>query len=490
MKKRICAICLCMLLVLSFMSVSAEEVSVVNVAEGIEMSSLTYEYEDWASETDITVKLTAKRTETAENADKIILVASLINDGVMTAVDTDSKELGTEATEFTATLTLPGDISKAEITVALLKQTDTGLVPLSSASYIPSKDDFLPIKSATIDGKELEFDEYNEATLIYPPKATSYPKDLAVQVADAATEVDWVLYDTEEPVYGIITASLPNGSSVEYRVNYEERIHAVYDPVAGKTVKDFVEAADTQVNMVAANTVVTMNDTSKDSKYRNLYTNLRGTDDESRGMGSIATSNLGVTSMYHEISYVAPEYEGLDYIVTYNNKTPYVSADGATSGNGATPGKNFIEFMLSEPANVHVFTCTEYKELDTKYGFVGETDSFAYIIRRYINTKPGDEYKKATGEVMTWSEANKINGTGTFKEEDAAYFNSLSEGLADKLAALKQKGVGNTFNYKYKYTKTYSSASVEEPAPVEIPYPTASQGRGWIVVIEPIAVEE
>ncbi len=490
MKKRICALCMCMLLVCSFISVSAEEIPVVSVADGIEMSALTYENEAWEAETEVTVMLTAKRTEATDTTDKIILVASLMENGVMTAVDTDSKALGTEDTDFSATLTLPADVSGCEITVALLKQTETGLVPVGSASYIPAKEDFLPFKSATIGGKELEFDENNQATVIYPPKSTSYPKDLAVQVADAATKVDWVFYNEAEPVYGVITASLPDGSTAEYQVNYEERIHAVYDPVAGKTVKDFVEADDTQVNMVAANTVVTVNDSSKDAIYKNLYTNLQGTDDESRGMGSIATANLGVTSMYHEISYVAPEYQGLDYIVTYNNRTPYVSADGATSGNGATPGENFIEFMLSDPANVHVFTFAEYKELDTKYGFVGETGSSAYIVRRYINTKPGDEYKKATGNVMNWSEAGKVNGTATLKEEDAAYFNSLSEGLADKLAALKQKGIGNSFNYKYKYTKTYSSASVEEPALVEIPYPTASQGRGWIVVIEPIAVEE
>jgi len=490
MKKKLCTLFVCILLVLSFASVSAEEISVVSVADGIEMSSLSYENEAFAPETDITLKLTAKRTEQGDSTDKLILVASLLDNGVMTAVDTDSKVLGTENTEFTATLTLPADVSGCEITVALLKQTEGGLVPVGSASYIPSREDFLPFKSVTIGGKELDFDEYNEATVIYPPKSTSYPKDLSVQVADAATEVDWVLYDAEEPVYGVITASLPNGNSVEYRVNYEERIHAVYDSVAGKTVADFIEADDTNVNMVAENTVVTVNDSTKDAIYNNLYTNLQGTDDEARGMGSIATANLGVFSKYHEISYVAPEFEGLDYIVTYNNRTPYVSADGATSGNGAVPGENFIEFMLSDPANVHVFTYTEYKELDTKYGFVGETGSSAYIIRRYINTKPGDEYKKATGEVMNWSEANRINASGTFKEEDTAYFNSISEGLADKLAALKQSGAGSKFNYKYKYTKTYSSASVEEPALVEIPYPTASQSRGWIVVIEPIAVEE
>ena len=488
MKKRICTLLLCIMLVCSFTWASAEELSVVSVADGIEMSALTYEDEALAPQTDVTVKLTAKRTEETENADKIILVASLFQNGVMTAVDTDSKELGNEETEFEATLTLPEDVSSCEITVALLKQTDKGLIPIGSSSYRPGKAEFLPIKSATLGGKELRFNDYNEAKFIYPPGITKYPSDLSVNVADTATKIDWVLYDNEEPVYGVITASLPDGDTLEYTVNYEKCIHAVYDPVTGRTVEDFTDARNTQVNKIAVNTVVTQNDATGDHIYKNLYTNLQGTDDDSRGMGSLATANLGVMEKYHEISYVAPEYQGLDYIVTYNNKSPYVSADGTSSGNGATPGKNYIEFMLSEPANVHVFTYAEYKALDTDYGFVGGKGSSPYITRRYINTKPADEFKNLTGEIMTWNEASKIKPA--ISEEDAVYFDSLCPGLSAKLKEVNQKGHGGVFSYQYKYTKKFAAASVANPALVEIPYPTASQARGWIVVIEPIAVEE
>ena len=164
-------------------------------------------------------------------------------------------------------------------------------------------------------------------------------------------------------VYGIITASLPNGSSVEYRVNYEERIHAVYDPVAGKTVKDFVEAADTQVNMVAANTVVTTNDTSKDAKYKNLYTNLRGTDDESRGMGSIAAMEKGSKDRYFQSDAKKLVPEGVEGMVPYKGKAEdiiFQMIGGIKSGLGYCGAETIID--LQEKAQFVKITAASLKE--------------------------------------------------------------------------------------------------------------------------------
>ena len=511
------------MLVCSFTWASAEELAVVSTADGIEMSALTYEDEALAPQTDVTVKLTAKRTEETENADKVILVASLLENGVMTAVDTDSKDLGTEETTFEATLTLPEDISTCEITVALLKQTDKGLIPIGSSSYRPGKEEFLPIKSAVLEGEELSFDEYNEVKVVVAPDVTEYPSDLVVETADTATKIDWTITTGEEN-YGVITASLPDGDAIEYRVNFENATH--YFPKA-KTDDDFTfENTWSDWNMVSKEVVMNawtdykpsnMPETYGDKKddqgkdtglvvfenYRGkVFTNLHGIDPDQHELGgSRLFANYPANyRQRHAINYVDPMYEGCDYIVTSN---------GAMTTDQSVI---YYDFDLAYDAEVVIITlsqCTNYP----KDGYVEtKNTSTNFITGSYINltytnplvnnlgisptmTEVQAFEKKANGKLATSSEyyeaceemAASISAR-TGKELTAEYLMEIRVGQNEKdKTDLKVGGAtGGTFRYQYAYTKKFEVPEGEDSVNVKIQAPDKAQARGFIVVIKPI----
>ena len=513
-----------MLLVLGFMSVSADEVSVVTTADGIEMSSLTYEDEALSPETDITVKLTAKRTEATDTTDKIILVASLMDNGVMTAIDTDSKELGTEPTEFEATLTLPEDISNVEITVALLKQTTNGLVPISSSSYRPGKTEFLPIKSASLAGEELVFDEENTTKVVLAPKATEFPEGLKVETADTATKIDWTTYNEEGLYCGIITATLPDGDSIEYMVNFENATHYF---TKAKTDDDFTDINTwSDWNMVSKDVVMNawtdykpsnMPETYGDKKddqgkdtglvvfenYRGkVFTNLHGIDpDQPELGGSRLFANYPANyRQRHAINYVDPLYEGCDYIVTSN---------GAMTTDQSVI---YYDFDLAYDAEVVIITlsqCTNYP----KDGYVEtKNTSTNFLTGSYINltytnplvnnlgisptmTEVQAFEKKANGKLATSSEyyeaceemAASISAR-TGKELTAEYLMEIRVGQNEKdTTDLKVGGAtGGTFRYQYAYTKKFEVPEGEESVNVKIKAPDKAQARGFIVVIKPV----
>lgn len=515
MKKRICALCMCMLLVLSFGLVSAQEIPVVTTADGIEMSSLTYEDEALAPKTDITVKLTAKRTEATENADKFILVASLMNDGVMTAVDTDSKELGTEATEFEATLTLPEDISKAEITVALLKQTETGLVPVGSSSYRPGKEDFLPIKSATLADKELEFDENNITKVVLAPKAADVPEGLKVETADTATKIDWTVYSGEN-TFGEITASLPDGDAIVYTVNFENATHYF---AKAKTDDDFTfDNSYSEWNMVSKDVVTNAASSYKPSNMPDTFngvvnadyigkafTNLHGEDpDYPNNGGSRLFTNYPAgqskLSQRHAIDYVDPYYEGCDYFITSNGS---MTTDQSVI---------YYDFDLAYDAEVSIITlskCNSYP----KDGWSETTNtSTGFLVAHYLNLTLTTPMYNVFGVTPTYTEANTFNKAANNKEGTSQEYldacdvlaASISERtgmeitgqqiadakvgwhLKDSSITKIQNSIGNTFKYQYAYTKKFTVADGEESVNVKIKAPDTAQARGFVVVIKPI----
>lgn len=510
------------MLVCSFTCTMAEEIPVVSLADGIEMSALTYEDEAIAPQTDVTVKLTAKRTEAVEGASRIILVASLLENGVMTAVDTDSKNLGTEDTEFTATLTLPEDVSGCEITVALLKQTENGLVPVGSSSYRPGKAEFLPIKSATLGGEELTFDEYNEAKVVVSPNATEYPTDLSVETADIATKIDWTVTTGEEN-YGVITASLPDGDAIEYRVNFE---HATHYLTKAKTDDDFTfENTWSDWNMVSKDVVMNAytdykpsnmpdsygankDDIGKDkgvvlfANYKGkVFTNLHGIDPEDHGKGGsrLFTNYPANYRQRHAINYVDPMYEGCDYIITSN---------GAMTTDQSVI---YYDFDLAYDAEIAIITlsqCTNYP----KDGYVEATKSSGFLLGSYINLTHTNPLINNFGISPTQTEMEAFHKKTNGKlATDAAYIEACDE-LAMSITERTGKEItgqqlidvkmgrnerdasdlkignahGGTFNYKYAYTKKFEVPEGEEFVNVKIQAPDKAQARGFVVVIKPI----
>lgn len=500
------------MLVCSFTWASAEELAVVSTADGIEMSALTYEDEALAPTTDVTVKLTAKRTEATDTTDKIILVASLMDNGVMTAIDTDSKDLGTEETTFEATLTLPEDVSTCEITVALLKQTDKGLIPIGSSSYRPGKEEFLPIKSAVLEGEELSFDEYNETKVVVAPNATEFPTDLTVETADIATKIDWTVATGEEN-YGVITASLPDGDAIEYRVNFE---HATHYFAKAKTDDEFTfDDSYSERNMISKEVVANF---ASDYKASNMpehangpkhsetvgraFTNLHGADpnEPNKGGSRLFTNYNAGSYQRHAINYVDPQFEGCDYFITSN---------GAMTTDQSVI---YYDFDLAYDAEVSIITmsqCTNYPA----EGFTETKNSSSYyIIGNYLNLTLTTPMMNAFGISPTQDEAVAFDKAANGKQCDSQEYIDACEALAASISERTGKeltgqqlidakvgrntkdatdtkiqgSIGGTFRYAFAYTKKFEVPEGEESVNVKIKAPDKAQARGFIVVIKPV----
>lgn len=504
MRKSICLLVVCMMLLLNTVAF-AEEMPWVSVKDGIEMSKISYdnlEGGEAVENTLLTITMSAKASE--ESDVPYAFVAVLYDADVMIGLDSDTKPIGTESTSFKAELNLPDDVSACRIAVALLKKTQDGFVPISKASYCPADSKFSKLVKVTADGEELVFDNEFNTAVFMTPTTTDFPEVFEVQTADAATSVDLTIPDAF-PGDVVAVATLPDGTEITYTMSFFAGKHAVANALKDGDFEDADEDSYFKNNKISKEDLLSSamdggkeNNISYDADYEDFYlkafTNLSGVDEENGNyFGSRWVTDYD-SHQVHSINYVHPELEGYDYFITKNGE---VEKD---------TGLTYFEFDISYDSEIIIVAYNKCKS----YPSDGWTES--YLGDGFIRTSSLDydnsKLIEDIGYDVTYNEAKAWDA----KVDDMAYFSILSGGNAEyekaceSLAAsiserhgrlvtkedlygLYGKLVGDEYAYSYTYSKVFEIPEGEETKTVKIYGPDTNQKRGFVVVVKPLTAE-
>ena len=252
---------------------------------------------------------------------------------------------------------------------------------------------------------------------------------------------------------------------------------------------DFVKDNGTS-NGLKSKTAV--NDTKFSKTDAVVYTGLtaRTADDSSKEYGARYTSNMGAsTTQYHEVTYVDPSIEGLDYFAFVAGATNY-------SGLG-----NLLEFDIVKDAEVMILashTTLDFEGYDLIKAEDVALDKEKFVRGRYMD---GDftAALRAVGVTPTYELANLYNELkeGFYDEYLAAGYEAASDAnkelFTSEWNSFTGNGKHNKATYTYPdpyvaiYSKTYRLEDGEKTAHVVIPQEgTGTSTRNILVVVKPL----
>ncbi len=344
--------------------------------------------------------------------------------------------------------------------------------PLASSSLYTLESPSL--KAITADGKEIAFDaESKTATVCTDEKGyipvikgiatnnsfyvtTSYANDLTsatITVRNPATEIE-----------------------VNYTVNIDLYEHEDVHCVVGGKSTDFVADSGVTNGYMSSKAVTTAHHTATNGI---LYTNLHGKDDDTvlDPTGSRwASNNPANSNQYHEIYYVDPSLEGLDYFA-FN------------AGDNAYTGDTLLKFKVDKDCTIHILA-TNGNMSFAGYELSTMQSGNGWLKGRYMN---GNFAKalRAIGVTPTYDLAAKYGALGKdafYTTYLKTYYDAASES-AQTTFDTAWASVGNYFGsvYRYSYSRTYELKEEETELEIVVPGNTNSSAssRDIIVVVEP-----
>ena len=288
----------------------------------------------------------------------------------------------------------------------------------------------------------------------------------------------------------IVSASVASGASSYKAFVWNDS----FNPNSKHAIKGAIESTDFVKDNGTSNgfkSKTAVNDTKFAKTDAVVYTglNARTAEDSSTEYGARYTSNMGASStQYHEVTYVDPSLEGLDYFAFVAGATNY-------SGLG-----NLLEFDIVKNAEVMILashTTLEFEGYDLIKAEDVAADKEKFVRGRYMD---GDftAALRAVGVTPTYELANIYNEDkeGFYDAYLAAGYEAATDAnkatFTEEWNSFTGNGKHNKASYTYPepyvaiYSKTYRLEDGEETAHVVIPEEgTGTSTRNILVVVKP-----
>lgn len=390
-----------------------------------------------------------------ENA---VFVLTLYKDKKMIGAAADTGVIGSDPSEFSASVSIPEDSGEYELNAALLS-ADSRFAPLSNPAFYPPREENKLLKAICIGQRTAE--DFSPYTFSYEYIVgrgdTEYPL-LEAQAADGGTKID-VSIEGEFPGEGVIEALSWDGTVNTYTVDFKYRTHAVKGALKDS---DFIDDPYVTNGKMSAADVLTKAAGSNANSFK-VFTNLRGYDPQTKITGSRWTTDMPANSPnYYTLHTVAEDLVGCDYLVT-------------TSGAMANSG-TYFEFELGADAEIIVLSTAAVNNL-TGFSPDDGNGSEKFAEAYYINSS---FFKMFAPYGVTPEYSDAIMWTTQAKRDEARPILAEKYGVPE--SALTAGWATGGSNYLYRYSKQFAAGET-----VTIPAPDTAQGsndRGYIVVIK------
>lgn len=385
-----------------------------------------------------------------------IFILALYDGNKLFDIKIDKNTIGNSEVPFTATITVDKNAESSYEVKAMLASADIGIIPLSAPAAYPADESYLPLKDIKIGGESLKDfspDVYSYGYIVQ--RGTEEYPEIEALTAEGGVGVN-VRIEGDYPGSAYITASLPNGKSAVYTIDFEYLTHAVKGAM---TAMDFTDDPGVIGGKMSVQDVLTVS--AGTHEYRNkLFTNLHGNDAQNGIPGSRYLVDYNANkSPYYNISKVAEDLMGCDYFVTKRDNVP---TDG-----------DLYQFELGAKAEVVVLATGEVSNL-TDYTKSGDGSTaiamIDYANRNFVNMFTPYDVVPEYADALSWQgAANVANAKPILSEK----YNIPVE----KLNWTGNWAISNIM-YTYRYSKVFNAGDIVTiPASAEAP-------RGYIVVIK------